>query len=559
LTEKIPERVAIVSETFVVAWLALAAGLISLGYGLRNGLILLYGDAVAHLFIARRIFDSMEPGLKQLGSVWLPLPHLLLLPFVHNTYWWRTGLAGAWVSLPCYVLSCAGMYRLARLWLPLPGAAVAAAFYGLNPGLLYLAATAMTEPLFLAEIIWAAVLIVQFQRTLDPKPKEGEVVSAKLARRKRGSEEAASEQGQPASAQRQLLRIGWLLVAAIFTRYDGWIYAAVAWLILTGSIVSTRRAKRPYIAWVVFTLLLIAAPAAWMGYNARQFGDPLNFMRGPYSARAIEARTSRGGEAVHPGTNSLRVSAIYFLKAAEMGAVPLRFGNTLLWWTVAGTLLAAYRFRRQEIWPALLLWLPLPFYAYSIAYASVPIFIPIWWPFSWYNTRYGMELLPAFALFGAFLVAALLSLVKNYDRWTPVLPLSLILLNSIVLLRQGPLVFREAVANSRTRIPFEKALANALLTLPDQVPILMYTAQNAGAIQLTGMPLRRFIDDGDYYAWRRALANPAQAAPFVIAFDGDPVSQAIREHPQDLSVINVICSTGQPCAHVYHSQKFASP
>ena len=47
----------------------------------------------------------------------------------------------------------------------------------------------------------------------------------------------------------------------------------------------------------------------------------------------------------------------------------------------------------------LLLWLPLPFYAYSVAYGSVPIFIPVWRPYSWYNTRYGMELLPAFALF----------------------------------------------------------------------------------------------------------------------------------------------------------------
>ena len=34
----------------------------------------------------------------------------------------------------------------------------------------------------------------------------------------------------------------------------------------------------------------------------------------------------------------------------------------------------------------------------TIAYSSVPIFLPKWWPHSWYNTRYGVELLPAFAL-----------------------------------------------------------------------------------------------------------------------------------------------------------------
>ncbi len=40
------------------------------------------------------------------------------------------------------------------------------AFYGLNPGLLYMATTAMTEPLFLAEMIWAVLLIVEYERAL---------------------------------------------------------------------------------------------------------------------------------------------------------------------------------------------------------------------------------------------------------------------------------------------------------------------------------------------------------------------------------------------------------
>ena len=39
------------------------------------------------------------PGLAQLGGVWLPLPHLLMLPFVRKMEWWQNGLAGAWPSL----------------------------------------------------------------------------------------------------------------------------------------------------------------------------------------------------------------------------------------------------------------------------------------------------------------------------------------------------------------------------------------------------------------------------------------------------------------------------
>ena len=77
-----------------------------------QGYVLLYGDAVAHLGIARRILDSRNPGLVQLGGVWLPLPHLLMLPFVQKVAWWQSGLAGAWPSLACYIFGVAGFYRL---------------------------------------------------------------------------------------------------------------------------------------------------------------------------------------------------------------------------------------------------------------------------------------------------------------------------------------------------------------------------------------------------------------------------------------------------------------
>jgi hypothetical protein len=35
--------------------------------------------------------------------------------------------------------------------------------------------------------------------------------------------------------------------------------------------------------------------------------------------------------------------------------------------------------------------------------------------------------------------------------------------------------------------------------------------------------------------------------------DGDPVAKSIAEHPQGLGEIEVICTTGQPCAKVYQS------
>ncbi len=228
----------------------------------------------------------------------------------------------------------------------------------------------------------------------------------------------------------------------------------------------------------------------------------------------------------------------------------------LLWVAVAGTAAAIFLFRHQSIWPALLLWLPLPFYSYAVAYGSVPIFLPVWWPFSWYNTRYGMELLPAFALFGACLAGFLASFAPKLEPWLAALLLGLIVWNGTVLLRAGPLVYKEAQVNSRHGIAFEQSLRDALLELPPQTLILMDTAQDVGALQDAGIPLRRTINEGDNLEWKRALSSPAMAAPVIIAIDDDPVARAIQRHPENLQAIKVICSTGDPCARIYWSNVY---
>jgi hypothetical protein len=61
---------------------ALVASITATVYSFQHHVILLYSDAYFHLRIARRIFDSATPGIGQLGTTWVPLPHLLMLPFV---------------------------------------------------------------------------------------------------------------------------------------------------------------------------------------------------------------------------------------------------------------------------------------------------------------------------------------------------------------------------------------------------------------------------------------------------------------------------------------------
>ena len=53
--------------------MASAGSILSFLYFFFSDQILLYGDAVAHINIARRVFDSRTPGPQQLGTVWLPL------------------------------------------------------------------------------------------------------------------------------------------------------------------------------------------------------------------------------------------------------------------------------------------------------------------------------------------------------------------------------------------------------------------------------------------------------------------------------------------------------
>ncbi len=167
-----------------MAGIAVLVSLFSFLYYLRHSDLLLYGDAIAHINIARRVFDSETPGLLQLGRVWLPLPHLLLIPFIWSKAMWQNGTGGSIPSMIAYVFGVVGIFRLVRGMLQAdlskeadqeagtkPAAGVgawAAAFaYGANPNLIYMQATAMTESIYLALFIWAVVYFAEFLRALN--------------------------------------------------------------------------------------------------------------------------------------------------------------------------------------------------------------------------------------------------------------------------------------------------------------------------------------------------------------------------------------------------------
>src|SRR5437763_179116 len=133
------------SILIVIAALAsLSAAAIAVFYS--NGWLLYYGDAEAHLNIARRMVDSRTPGYDQVGTVWLPLLHWLMLPFVRVDWMWITGVAGAIPSAVAFLAAGMFLYGAASLVFDSTVAGfAAAAFYALNPNVLYLQSIPMTE------------------------------------------------------------------------------------------------------------------------------------------------------------------------------------------------------------------------------------------------------------------------------------------------------------------------------------------------------------------------------------------------------------------------------
>jgi hypothetical protein len=520
------------TERLAVLAACALASLAAVAWSWRHGAMLNYGDAVAHLHIARRVFDSRQPSLSQLGSVWLPLPHLLMLPFVQVYSWWANGTAALVPSMLSYLASCAGIYRLARRWLTPPAAALTLAFFALNPNLLYLQTTAMTEPLFLCETIWIALWMVEWQATLDTDRKR-----------------ASRLQGLIAAA----------LVAAVFTRYDGWVMALLAW---TGiGLALLRRGRLRSLGFWVAGIFVVAAPVAWFVYNSFYFGDWLEFMRGPYSAQAIEMRTSsHGAGPPHPGWHNPWVALLFFVKVAEMDAADAAWGNALLALSALGTAWAWLTARRKAFAWALLLWLPVPFYAYSVAYGSVPIFLPAWWPHSWYNTRYGMELLPALALglgFAAqFALAAVREFKPSWGRYAVGFLFALLALNAWEMVRERPLVYVEGTKNIAARRAFEEEIPPAMVTLLAKRPegaILMDTSVYPNIVAFTGIPLRQTINESDHDVYRAALEAPSDHAYLVLAFDGDAVDRAVKAHPAGLTEVRRFTAHGQASGTLYIS------
>ena len=520
-----------------IAGIPALVSLFSFFYYFRHGDLFLYGDAVAHINIARRVFDSQTPGLLQLGTVWLPLPHLLMVPFILSKAMWQNGVGGSIPSMIAYVLGVTGIFRLVRGVLDADlrtqpaaemGAWAAAFAYGANPNLIYMQATAMTEPLYLALFIWAIVYFAEFLRREDQ------------------------------ALTRNLTRCALCLAGAELTRYDGWFLAGIM-----GSAVVLIALRRWPIRAVrrsamKFLLAIAAVPILWLAYNGAVYGNVLEFANGPYSAKAIEQRVG----APNPALHNVGVAALYFLKSAQLNTAEDNWGRFWLAAALVATaiFIATGKLRAQSV-SLLLLWVPLPFYALSIAYGSVPVHVHTWWPFVTFNQRYGLQLLPMFAVSAGTLAAwaFVFGARGRHGGKLVALVLALIVASDASIWRAGPLCLQEAQRNWDIRNPLNSAVERMLATVPRNSRFLMDLEEHVGVMEQLGIPLRQVINHENHRAWKRptdpeglwerALADPPQYVDFVIAFDGDVVDQTVNH--TNLVELAEIHATGQPHAHIY--------
>jgi len=222
-----PRSVSSRAPLIVAAVSALGGAAAAVHYH-RLGLTLAHYDARAHLVVARRVFDSLTPGWQQVGAVWLPLPHLLNALPVQIDWMYRTGFSAIAISIASMALASWAIAALIqRATGSIAGGIVAAALLMLNPDVLYLQSTPMTEPLLFGTTFLAVALIAKWSATVSIP--NGTIPNSQLP----------TPNTQIPSAGRASMAAGWASIAALLTRYEA--FPIVATAILLALVVLLRR------------------------------------------------------------------------------------------------------------------------------------------------------------------------------------------------------------------------------------------------------------------------------------------------------------------------------
>ena len=498
-------RILTVSVSPVLAIAAIAA-ILSISaflYFFANEMTNVYGDGVAHVNIARKVVDSPDDSLwqryMQIGSPWLPLQTVLMLPMVANDWMWRTGVAGSIVSMISFVMAAVSLYLLARSFYRKEGEpwrevlpALSAAIFALNPSALYMQSTPMTEVVFMAALVTAIYLL---QRWVNEQTSRRLVVAA-LA-----------------------------MTAATLARYEAWPVAVLAIPIVALTSHGGWKAKSKSTA--LFSTVMAMGPIYWLWHNWAIYGNALEFLTGPNSARGIylQNRASLGWSTVFVGHASRDVLTIAIAAAVCAGPfVLLLSAMGFLRW------IGAKRTSLLEDSPVLLLMVPFFFHVFSLYRGEIQVF-PLS-AFGLHNVRYGLPHLLPVALFAP---AVVLWFKGSARRRAGVLVCTVLAAQYWYLISEGPTqlaVYQEGYRNGVNARPArERArVASFLRANPPNRLILMHTGALGPVVSQGGLRYSEVIHEGAA-RWHQLGDGIPRDVETVIVQQGDPLDLRIGESP----------------------------
>jgi hypothetical protein len=289
----------------------------------------------------------------------------------------------------------------------------------------------------------------------------------------------------------------------------------------------------------------------WLLHNAWRFGNPLEFYNGPFSAQAIYAHQLATTAFPYPTDGKLLLSARYYFEDLKLvlGIWPLELAILGL---VACT-------ANRRVWgrraAAFLFLVPLPFYIHALASAALPLYLPTLFPFTYYNLRYGVEMVPALAIFPAFLLPRVLPRRLRYG----LLAFFVIVLawQSHSLVAGGAerlAVVKEGVLNTPCQSPRQQAVVRFLRGNYDGQRVLVASGKWPCVMPQVGIPYRNTITEMNRSYWRRLRPDAGKSVKWIIRGEGDAVDELMRADLQafaDFELLERDSFRNEPSVAIY--------
>ena len=494
----------------IILFLSVMASTVSIGFSYLNHYILAYGDAESHINISKRVISGLTPGFGQLGGEWLPLPHILMFPFIWNDYLWRTGLAGSFVSAICYVISSIFIYKILRLLtISRIVSLLGATLFMFNPDILYMQSTPLGE----LPLICAFILSVYY--------------FTKWAAR--GSIFA-------------LLMAAVFAVAGSLMRYDAWflIVCEIFLIFLVGIVKRFKFSKIEGLT-VIFSTLALGGILFWIVWNILIFKDALYFLNSPYSAKSQQLAWLQRGQL--PSYHNVKSSLTFYSVAVAENS-----GKILTVLAVVGLLVVlqqifANKRERGTYLASLLLLSPFIFYVVTLYLGISIILIPSLVPknFEWglFNIRYGIIMVPAVVV----LFTLLFSKSNKPGRF---ILFGLLLLQLGTFVKNGaPVTLKDGTVGLSSRRP---SPANNYIRENYDHGFVMFDdfSRSANPVEL-GIPMNKMIYVGNHPMWDNALIDPSKQITWLVVRheETDSIWNSVKNNKKFLANFTGVYNNGK--------------